>query len=154
MKKRHTEEQIAHALRQAESGLPVGEICRKLGISEPTFYRWKKKNGDLGLSELRELRQVRQENRQLKSIVADLTLDKQILQESLRKNSEAGAEVGARRVGLRRLPDQRASRVRVYGFARLASGTAASALPRLPSGPACTSLRGSVCSMDTVGYTF
>ena len=82
MKKRHTEEQIDHALRQAEGGLPVAEICRNLGISEPTFYRWKKKYGDLGLS---ELRQLRQENRQLKSIVADLTLDKQILQESLRK---------------------------------------------------------------------
>lgn len=82
MKKRHTEEQIAHALRQAEGGLPVAEICRNLGISEPTFYRWKKKYGDLGLS---ELRQLRQENRHLKSIVADLTLDKQILQESLRK---------------------------------------------------------------------
>ena len=81
MKKRHTEEQIAHALRQAEGGLPVAEICRNLGISEPTVYRWKKKYGDLGLS---ELRQLRQENRQLKSIVADLTLDKQILQESLR----------------------------------------------------------------------
>lgn len=85
MKKRYSEEQIAHALRQAEGGLPVAEICRSLGISEPTFYRWKKKYGDLGLSELRELRQLRQENRQLKSIVADLTLDKQILQESLRK---------------------------------------------------------------------
>jgi|TARA_B100001964_G_C14154754_1_gene563741 putative transposase len=85
MKKRYSEEQIAHALRQAEGGLPVGEICRKLGISEPTFYRWKKQYGDLGLSELRELRQLRQENGQLKTIVADLTLDKQILQESLRK---------------------------------------------------------------------
>ena len=85
MKKRYSEEQIAHALRQAEGGLTVGEICRKLGISEPTFYRWKKQYGDLGLSELRELRQLRQENGQLKTIVADLTLDKQILQESLRK---------------------------------------------------------------------
>jgi len=85
MRKRYSEEQIAHALRQAEGGLPVGEICRKLGISEPTFYRWKKLYGDLGLSELRELRQLRQENGQLKTIVADLTLDKQILQESLRK---------------------------------------------------------------------
>jgi putative transposase len=85
MRKRYSEEQIAHALRQAEGGLPVGEICRKLGISEPTFYRWKKQYGDLGLSELRELRQLRQENGQLKTIVADLTLDKQILQESLRK---------------------------------------------------------------------
>ena len=79
MKKRYSEEQIAHALRQAEGGLPIVEICRNLGVSGATFHRWKKKYGGLDLSELR------QENRQLKSIVADLTLDKQILQESLRK---------------------------------------------------------------------
>jgi putative transposase len=78
-------EQIALALRQAEAGTPVGEICRKLEIAEATFYRWKRKFGDLGVSELRELRQLRDENRRLKGVVADLTLDKQILQESLRK---------------------------------------------------------------------
>jgi putative transposase len=85
MKKRYTEEQIVHALRQAEGGMPVGEICRRLGVSEPTFYRWKKKYGGLGISELRELRQLRDENGKLKRLVADLTLDKHILQESLRK---------------------------------------------------------------------
>jgi putative transposase len=82
---RFTVEQIAIALRQAEAGTPVGEICRKLEITEATFYRWKRKFGDLGVSELRELRQLRDENRRLKRVVADLTLDKQILQESLRK---------------------------------------------------------------------
>jgi putative transposase len=85
MKKRHTEEQITMALRRAESGLPVGEICRKLGVSEPTFYRWKQEYGSLGLTELRELRQLREENRKLKQLVADLTLDKHILQETVRK---------------------------------------------------------------------
>jgi putative transposase len=85
MKKRHSEEQIARALRLAESGVPVGEICRDLGVSEPTFYRWKKKFGGLGVSELRELRQLREENGKLKRLVADLTLDKHILQESLRR---------------------------------------------------------------------
>jgi len=78
-------EQIALALRQVDAGTPVGEICRKLEIAEATFYRWKRKFGDLGVSELRELRQLRDENRRLKRVVADLTLDKQILQESLRK---------------------------------------------------------------------
>jgi len=78
-------EQIALALRQVEAGTPVGEICRKLEIAEATFYRWKRKFGDLGVSELRELRQLRDENRRLKGVVADLTLDKHILQESLRK---------------------------------------------------------------------
>jgi putative transposase len=63
----------------------VGEICRKLEVAEATFYRWKRKFGDLGVSELRELRQLRDENRRLKRVVADLTLDRQILQESLRK---------------------------------------------------------------------
>jgi len=82
---RFTVGQIALALRQVDAGTPVGDICRKLEIAEATFYRWKRKFGDLGVSELRELRQLRDENRRLKGVVADLTLDKQILQESLRK---------------------------------------------------------------------
>lgn len=84
-KTRFTEEQIAMALRQAEAGTPVEEICRKLGVSQATFYRWKRKFGGLGVSELRELRQLREENRKLKGLVADLSLDKTILQEALRK---------------------------------------------------------------------
>lgn len=84
-KSRFTEEQIAMALRQGEAGTEVGEICRKLGVSEATYFRWKKKYGGLGISELRELRQVREENRKLKGIVADLTLDRTMLQEALRK---------------------------------------------------------------------
>lgn len=84
-KSRFSEEQIAMALRQGEAGTPVGEICRKLGISEATFHRWRKRYGSLGISELRELRQLREENRRLKGLVADLTLDKTVLQEALRK---------------------------------------------------------------------
>jgi putative transposase len=82
---RFTEEQIAMALRQAEAGTTVEEVCRKLGISQTTFFRWKKHYGGLGVTELRELRQLRDENRKLKSLVADLSLDKTILQEALRK---------------------------------------------------------------------
>jgi putative transposase len=84
-KSRFTEEQIAMALRQAEVGTPVAEICRKLEITETTFYRWKKKFGGLGVPELRELRQLREENRRLKGLVADLSLDKEILQDAVRK---------------------------------------------------------------------
>ena len=80
-----TPEQMVMALRQAESGTPVEEVCRKLGISEGTFFRWKKKFGTLGVPEVRELRQLRDENRRLKSLVADLTLDRTVLQEALRK---------------------------------------------------------------------
>ena len=80
-----TEEQIAYALRQAESGTPVLEVCRKLGISEQTFYRWKRKFAGMGVAELRRLRQLEEENRQLKQLVADLTLDRHMLQEVIRK---------------------------------------------------------------------
>jgi len=84
-KSRFTEAQIAFALRQAESGTPVAEIIRKLGIAEQTFYRWKKRYAGLGVAELRRLRQVEDENRRLKRLVADLTLDKQMLQDALSK---------------------------------------------------------------------
>jgi putative transposase len=80
-----TEEQITYALRQAESGTPVLEVCRKLGISEQTFYRWKKKFAGMGVAELQRLRQLEEENRQLKQLVADLTLDRHMLQEIIRK---------------------------------------------------------------------
>ena len=84
-KSRFTEEQIAYVLRQAESGTPVSDVCRGLGISEATFYVWKKKYASLGVSELRRLRQLEDENARLKRLVADLTLDKHILNEVIRK---------------------------------------------------------------------
>ena len=84
-KTRFSEEQIAMALRQGEVGTPVAEIIRKLGVSEQTYYRWKRKYGGLGVSELRELKAIREENRRLKTLVADLSLDKTILREALRK---------------------------------------------------------------------
>lgn len=84
-RKRFTEAQIAFALRQAESGTPVAEIIRKMGISEMTFYRWKKKYAGLGVAEVRRLKQLEDENRRLKRLVADLTLDKQMLQDVLSK---------------------------------------------------------------------
>jgi putative transposase len=80
-----SEEQIAYALRQAESGTAVADVCRQLGISEATYFNWKKKYAHLGVSELRRLRQVEDENRRLKQLVADLTLDKHMLSEALRK---------------------------------------------------------------------
>jgi putative transposase len=84
-KKGHTEEQILRALRQAESGTKVAEICREHGVSEATYYVWKKKYSGLGLEELRELRQLREENGKLKRLVADLSLDRHVLQEIVRK---------------------------------------------------------------------
>jgi putative transposase len=84
-KSKYSEEQIALALRQAESGTSVEEVCRRLGISQGTFFRWKKQFGSLGVTELRELRQLREENRKLKQLVADLSLDRTILNEALRK---------------------------------------------------------------------
>ena len=84
-RKRFTEEQITYALRQAESGTPVAEVCRKLQITEQTFYRWKKKYAAMGVAELRRLKELERENKQLKRLVADLTLDKQMLQDVLKK---------------------------------------------------------------------
>jgi putative transposase len=80
-----SEEQVAYALRQAESGTAVADVCRQLGVSEATFYAWKKKYAHLGVSELRRMRQLEDENRRLKALVADLTLDKHMLSEALRK---------------------------------------------------------------------
>ena len=84
-KARFTEEQISFAIQQAESGTPVVEVCRKIGVSEQTFYRWKRKYVGMGVSELRRIRQLEEENRKLKKIVADLSLDKHMLQEVLSK---------------------------------------------------------------------
>jgi len=84
-KTRYTEEQIAFALKQAETGTRVEEVCRKIGISEATFYNWKKKFGGMGVTELRRLRQLEDENQRLKRLVADLSLDKEMLQDVIRK---------------------------------------------------------------------
>ena len=84
-KKNFSEEQIAFGLRQAESGTSVSEIIRKLGISEQTFYRWKKRFAGLGVAELRRLRTLEEENKELKQLVADLSLDKKMLQDVLSK---------------------------------------------------------------------
>jgi putative transposase len=84
-KSRYSDEQIATALRQAEAGTPVAEITRKLGVSDATFYGWKRRFGSLGTPEIRELRQLRTENARLKQVVADLTLDRAILQDVIKK---------------------------------------------------------------------
>ncbi len=84
-KRGHSEEAILRVLREAESGETVVEVCRKHGISQQTFYLWKKKYSGLGLSELRELRQLREENGKLKRLVADLSLDRHVLQEIVAK---------------------------------------------------------------------
>jgi putative transposase len=84
-KSKFTEAQIAFALRQSETGTRVEEICRQLGVSQATFFNWKKKYGGMGVPELRKLRQLEEENAQLKKLVADLSLDKQMLQDVIKK---------------------------------------------------------------------
>jgi putative transposase len=86
-KSRYTEEQIAFALKQAELGTSVAEVCRKMGVSEATFFRWKQKFSGLGPSELRRLRQLEEENTKLRKLVADLSLDKAMLQDVLAKKA-------------------------------------------------------------------
>ena len=84
-KSKFTEQEIVYALKQVEAGVPLAELCRKYGVSEQTFYRWRAKYGGLAPSELQRLKQLEQENRQLKKLVADLSLDKHVLQEVLAK---------------------------------------------------------------------
>lgn len=84
-RKRYTEEQIAFTLRQHESETAVAEIIRKLSITEQTFYRWKKKYAGMGVAEVRRLKQLEEENKKLKQLVADLSLDKSMLQDVLSK---------------------------------------------------------------------
>lgn len=83
-RKRFSVEQIAFALRQAESGMPIVEVCRKMGVSEQSFYRWKKQFAGMGVAEVRRLKQLEEENRKLKQLVADLSLDRQIRQDALK----------------------------------------------------------------------
>jgi putative transposase len=84
-KSQFTEEQIAFALKQAEMGTAISDICRKMSVTEATFYRWKKKYGGLMPSEVKRLKMLEEENSRLKRLVADLTLDRQILQEVIAK---------------------------------------------------------------------
>ena len=104
-KTRYTEEQIAFALKQAETGTRDGEVCRKMGISEATFYNWKKKFAGLGVTELRRLRQLEDENQRLKKL-ADLSLDKEMLQEVIKISSEAGSEASGGAFSAAGLPYQ------------------------------------------------
>jgi putative transposase len=84
-KSRFSEQQIAYILRQAEEGTGVEEVCRKAGISEATYYNWRKKYGGLMPSEMKRLKQLDEENRRLKKLVADLSLDKEMLQDVIRR---------------------------------------------------------------------
>lgn len=84
-KKRYSEAQIAFVLKQAETGTSVGEVCRKAGISEQTFYRWKQKYGGMLPSEMRKYKQIEEENARLKKLVAEISLDREMLQEVIRK---------------------------------------------------------------------
>jgi len=94
-----SEAQIAFVLKQAEDGTAVGEVCRKVGISEATFYNWRKRYAGLMPSEVKRLRQLEEENAKLKRIVADLSLDKAMLQDVLQKSSEACPSAPACRSG-------------------------------------------------------
>ena len=80
-KSRFTDQQIAFALQQAVAGTPIAEVCRKMGVSEATYFRWKQKYAGLMPSEVRRLRHLEEENTRLRKLVADLTLDKEMLSE-------------------------------------------------------------------------
>ena len=101
-KSKLTEAQIAFAIKQSETGTKVEEVCRKMGVSDATFYNWKKEYSGIDVSELRRLRQLAEENAQLKKLVADLSLDKQMLQDVLKKSFKAfPAQVDGKRSDIR-----------------------------------------------------
>ncbi len=85
-KSRYTEEQIIGILKQHEAGVKTADLCREQGISDATFYNWKSKYGGLDVSEAQRLRQMEDENRRLKQLVADLSLDREALKAVIRKN--------------------------------------------------------------------
>ena len=113
-KKRFSVEQMVGILKQAEVGVPVRELVRREGISEQTFYRWKKQYVGLEIDQVRQLKQLQEENQRLKRLVAELTLDKTMLQDVLAKNSEAFATPPGGRVPARGLQDKRAARLRPH----------------------------------------
>jgi len=88
-KSRFTEQQIAYALRQAESGVHVEEITRKMGVTQATFYRWKKKFAGMGVAELRRLKQLEEENKKLKRIIAELAIELKKTELELAEGDEA-----------------------------------------------------------------
>ena len=108
-KKRFSVEQIVGVLKQAEVGVPVAEVIRKAGISEQTFYRWKAKYAGLEVDQVRQMAQLQEENLRLKQLVAELTLDKTMLQDVLSKNGEAFAAWADGGASGWKLPGERAA---------------------------------------------
>ena len=149
-----TEAQITSALRQAETGTPVAEVCRKLGVSEQTVYRWKRQCAGMGIAALRRLRQREEENRKLTQLVADLTLDKHMLQEAIRKElsdlSRAGSWCSVCGWGSRSASDGPAACCQATAPP---TGTGASRTIRRPSGCGDGSSQRSGCGMAIVAST-
>jgi putative transposase len=114
-KSRYSDEQIAQALRQAELGTPIAEVTRKLGISEPRSTSGTSASAKFGTPEIRELRQLREENTKLQQVVADLTLDRAVLQDVLKKSGEAGAPSGGATGGAQHLEAERTPGLRDSG---------------------------------------
>ena len=128
MKKKFSVEQIVSVLKQAEVGVPIAELIRKVGISEQTFYRWKSKYVGLEVDQVRQLKQLRDENTRLKQLVAELTLDKTMLQDVLRKSCKALSAPPDSEVSGTELSGERTARMLCPG-----SGTSDASL-RWPSG--------------------
>jgi putative transposase len=96
-RKRYTEEQIISILKEHEAGVPAAELCRRHGVSEQSIYRWKSKFGGMEVSDAKRLKELEDENRRLKRMVADLSLDKQMLEDVIGKNGSACVEASSGR---------------------------------------------------------
>jgi len=113
---RHSEEQIITILKQGEAGLTTAELCRQHGITEQTYYRWKAKYGGMESGDAKKMKQLEDENRKLKHVVAELTLDNRALKDVLSKNGSACGTSGSRELCGSRVPDERTARLQAVGI--------------------------------------
>ncbi|MDB4723740.1 transposase [Akkermansiaceae bacterium] len=131
-KSQFSESQIVAILKEADAGLKVAEICRKHGISQPTYYNWKSKYGGMSASELKRIKEIEAEHAKLKRMFADLAMENEALKELIEKSSDADGEAGDRNLaqGAKKAPSQSRLQGRWHEYLKLVSDSFGSVIPR------------------------